>query len=67
MDSNIVYKTFQNLIGQVVDITTEYTYHDDVTVVDVDKEYVYIEGYDSAGNSTDYTLPLRDVQSVDNG
>ena len=67
MDINIVYKTFQNLIGQVVDITTEYTYHDDVTVVDVDKEYVYIEGYDSAGNSTDYTLPLRDVQSVDNG
>ena len=67
MDSNILYKTFQNLIGQVVDITTEYTYHDDVPVVDVDKEYVYIEGYDSAGNSTDYTLPLRDVQSVDNG
>ena len=67
MDSNIIYKTFQNLIGQVVDITTEYTYHDDVTVVDVDREYVYIEGYDSEGNSTDYTLTLRDVQSVDNG
>lgn len=67
MDINIVYKTFQNLIGQTVDITTEYTYHDDVTVADVDREYVYIEGYDSAGNSTDYTLLLRDIQSVDNG
>jgi hypothetical protein len=57
----------KNSIGQTVTIDTEWTYHDDVTVTKVDNDNVYIEGYDSGGNSTDYILPLRDILSVDNG
>lgn len=58
--------TLKNSIGQTVTIVTEWTYHDDVTVTKVDNENVYIEGYDLGGNSTDYILPLRDIQSVNN-
>jgi hypothetical protein len=63
MDNNT---TLKNLIGQTVSIVTEYTYHDDVTITDVDTDNVYIDGYDSAGNSTDYIVPIRDIESVNN-